>query len=121
MAELCVVQNMNRSRNTILVIALLALLVGASWWLVDRSKNEIAIHGVLSEGMRFEIIDTDHGELLGQTFPILGGEVDFGRGFSIKGSRMLIRISDETGTHYEGDLIVDPSGKTRLSIPGSTS
>lgn len=114
-------QKMNRPWNIGLLMALLTILGGMAWWLVDRGRNEIVITGLPAEDMRFLVIDTDHGALSGQTFTILDGEVDLGWGYSIKGSRMLIRISDETGIHYEGDLVVDQSGITRLSIPRSKS
>lgn len=112
---------MNRPWNIGLLMALLTILGGMAWWLVDRGRNEIVITGLPAEDMRFLVIDTDHGALSGQTFTILDGEVDLGWGYSIKGSKMLIRISDDTGIHYEGDLVVDQSGITRLSIPRSKS
>ena len=111
---------MNRPRNIILLVALLTILCGALWQ-IDRGRNKIAITGVPAEDMDFVVIDTDDGELSGQTFKILKGEVDLGWGYSIKGSRMLVRISDDTGIHYEGDLVVNSSGTTRLYIPRSRS
>ena len=102
-----------------MLAALLAILCGAIR-LIDRGRNEIAIAGIPAEDMDFVVIDTDDGELSGQTFKILKGEVDLGWGYSIKGSRMLVRISDDTGIHYEGDIVVSPSGTTRLYVPGSS-
>lgn len=107
---------MNRPRNVILLMALLTILCG-SLWLIERGRNEVAITGMPAEKMILAVIDSDDGQSAGQSFTIKDGMVDLGWGYSIKGRRMLVRIRDEAGTHYEGDLVVDPSGTTRLHLP----